>query len=170
MITLDQFTLLTNNSDITSQLASEPYLWDCYGKFPHLIESWNNDAGWSMTIIFDLRDKTVYETSVFDYKNNRAYRMINPDFDKAYHAEALARGVHPDMAWDGMEFIDLELDSDFSQKAKAIVNSEAYDTGIMVQFDLDEKELELLTMLAQEQNKTLDQLVNDILRDNIARM
>ena len=168
MITLDQFTLLTNNGKI----SSERYLWECYGKFSHLIESWDNsDADYSATIVFDLRDKTVYETSVFDYKNNRAYRMINPDFVEAYNAEALARGVHPDQgAWDGVDFTDLELDDDFLEKTAAIAKGEAYNTGIMVQFNLEQKELDLLMMLAQEQNKTVDELVNDILRDSIARL
>lgn len=167
MITLDQFTLLVNNN----QISSEQYLWECYGKFSHLIESWNNSVtGHSTTIVFDLRDKTVYETSVFDYKNNRAYRMINPDYAAAYHAEALARGVEANQAWDGVEFTDLELDDDFLEKATAIIKGQEYNTSIMVQFDLDQRELDLLVMIAQEQNKTLDELVNDILKENIARM
>lgn len=167
MITLDQFTLLSTNSEI----SSERYLWESYGKFSHLIESWNNSPdGYSMSIIFDLRDKTVYETSVSDYKNSRAYRMINPDYAVAYRAEALARGVEANQAWDGVEFTDLELDDDFLEKATAIINGQEYDTSIMVQFDLDQRELDLLLMIAQEQNKTLDELVNDILKENIARM
>jgi len=55
------------------------YTWRCYGLNTYSLDSWNgkhDDGGVSLHITFDTKNQTVFETTVCDYSNNRAYRMI----------------------------------------------------------------------------------------------
>ena len=59
------------------------YGWQCYGSNAYMMDSWNGEQdGHSFTVIFDTKDQTVYEVQAHDYVHNRAYRMINEDFQK----------------------------------------------------------------------------------------
>ena len=87
MITLKQFLELISYK-ITE---STEFQWECYGNNARSIDSWDgNQNGHSLSIIFDTMDQTVYEVQAHDYKNNRAYRVINPDF-----VNALPEAVEP---------------------------------------------------------------------------
>ena len=79
MITMQQF-MDSVNYRITE---GSDFGWQCYGPHAYMLDSWNGEQeGYSFTIIFDTKDQTVYEVQAHDYPNNRAYRMINPDFLK----------------------------------------------------------------------------------------
>ena len=59
------------------------YGWHCYGNDVHMLDSWNGEQdGHSFTVIFDTKTQVVYEVQAHDYVHDRAYRMINPDFQK----------------------------------------------------------------------------------------
>ena len=146
------------------------YCWQCYGSNAHCLDSWNGEQdGHSFTVIFDTKDQTVYEVQAHDYVHNRAYRMINPDFQKKYKKEAKHRDIDKNNAWDDVNYIDLEVDDDFIQKCLAIQAGEDYDTKVSVPLELEDDKMFELMRMAHEQDITLNQLVENILRNMIAK-
>ena len=141
------------------------YGWNCYGHDAHMLDSWNGDQdGHSFTVIFDTKNQTVYEVQAHDYVHNRAYRMINPDFQKKAKKEARKRDVNKDMAWDDVDYVDLETDDDFIQKCLAIKAGEDYDTRVSVPLELENDEMFELMKMAHEQDLTLNEFVEQLLR------
>jgi hypothetical protein len=139
--------------------------WNCYGKDVHMLDSWNGEQdGHSFTVIFDTKNQTVYEVQAHDYVHNRAYRMINPDFQKKAKKEARKRDVNKDMAWDDVDYVDLEADDDFIQKCLAIKAGEDYDTRVTVPLELEDDEMFELMKMAHEQDLTLNEFVEQLLR------
>lgn len=140
------------------------YGWQCYGPDSYQLDSWNGEQdGHSFCIIFDTRDQTVYEVQAHDYVHQRAYRMINPDFQKKNKKEARKRDVNKDQAWDDVNYTDLETDDDFIQKCLAIREGSDYDTRVQVPLTLDDDEMFELMKMAHEQDITLNQLVERLL-------
>ena len=147
------------------------YGWQCYGDNSYALDSWNGvhgKGGYSFSIVFSTKSQKVYEVTVCDYTNDRAYRMINPDFKDANDQEAQSRSVDNDQAWDNVSYIDLEEDDDFIQKCLAIKAGEDYDTRVSVPLDLDDDILFDLMKLAHSQDITLNELVESILEDAIS--
>ena len=144
------------------------YGWQCYGSDAYMLDSWNGDHdGHSFTIIFDTKDQTVYEVQAHDYVHQRAYRMINPDFDKKHRKESKRRDVSKDNAWDDVDYVDLDVDDDFIQKALAIAAGEDYDTSVMMTLDLPDDLLLSAAMEAHKQNITLNDYINKALAEMV---
>jgi hypothetical protein len=144
------------------------YGWQCYGPNVYQLDSWNGNLdGHSFTIIFDSKNQTVYEVQVHDYANQRAYRMINKDFEKKHRKEARRRDVKLDEAWDDVNYVDLEVNDDFIQKCLAIRAGEDYSTDISIPLDLPDDLLLEAAMNAHRQNITLNEYINQALREMI---
>lgn len=141
------------------------FCWQCFGSDVYTLDSWNGDQeGHSISITFDTRTQTVYQAEAFDYKNNRAYRMINPEYVQAYHNEGKQRSSNTNEAWEGVDFVDLETDEDFLEKARAIVAGEDYDTRVSIPLDLPDEVLFDLMKQAHEHDMTLNDYVESIVR------
>ena len=146
------------------------YCWHCYGNDVHMIDSWNGEQdGHSFTVIFDTKTQVVYEVQAHDYVHNRAYRMINPDFQKKNRKEAKKRDIDKNNAWDDVNYVDIEVDDDFFQKCLAIKAGEDYDTRVSVPMDFSDEELLQYMKLAHEQDITFNQLVERALREALDR-
>ena len=146
------------------------YMWQCYGSNAYALDSWNGEQdGHSFTVIFDTKDQTVYEVQAHDYVHDRAYRMINEDFQKKNRKEAKKRDIDKDNAWDDVDYIDLDVDDDFFQKCLAIQAGEDYDTRVSVPMEFSDEELLTYMKLAHEQDITFNQLVEQALREAIDR-
>jgi len=144
------------------------YGWQCYGPDAYMLDSWNGEHdGNSFTIIFDTKTQEVYEAQAHDYVHNRAYRMVNENFQKKMKKEAKHRGVNKNEAWDEVGYVDLEVDDDFIQKCLAIKAGEDYDTRVSVPLTLDDDQMFALMKLAHERDVTLNTLVEMMLRDAI---
>jgi hypothetical protein len=161
MITLKEFMELV---DYKVTEGSE-YCWDCYGHNAYSLSYWNQDHnGHSLCIIFDTRTHEVYEVQACDYKHNRAYRLINPDYKFVYDDEAAGRDVRANEAWDDVDYVDLDVDDDFIQKALAIIAGEDYDTRVSVPVNFTDEELLTYMKQAHERDITFNQLVEEALR------
>ena len=146
------------------------YGWGCYGPNSYSLDSWNGvhgKGGYSFSIIFSTKSQKVYEVSMCDYTNDRAYRMINPKFQKKHDKEAEMRNVNLNEAWDDVDYIDLDVDDDFIQKALAICAGETYDTRVQVPVDFSDEELLQYMKLAHERDVTFNELVEEALRHAI---
>jgi hypothetical protein len=161
MITLKEWMELVDYK-IT---GGSEYQWQCYGRLAQTIDS--DGPHHSVSVVFDRDDQLVYEVTVCDYVNNRAYRMIDPGFKSGHDREAADRNVSADQAWYDVNYIDLEVDADFTQKAMAIKAGEDYDTRVSVPVELDDDLTFELMKLAHERDVTFNKLVEEILREVI---
>lgn len=148
------------------------YGWHCFGYNAYSLDSWNGDQnGHTLSIVFDTRTQEVYQALAYDYSRDRAYRMTNPSYKDAFNTECKDREIL-DCAWeldDGtpVKYIDLETVEDWMEKAWAICNDQEYDTRIQVPLTLPDDALFQLMKLAHEQDLTLNQMVEGLLRDAI---
>ncbi len=141
------------------------YCWQCFGPNAYRLDSWNQDQeGHTVSIVFDTRTQVVYEANAYDYKRKRAYRLINPDYKFAHDDEASGRDVDINQAWDDVNYVDLEADDDFIQKALAIVADEDYDTRVSVPVEFTDDELLIYMKMAHERDMTFNQFVEQALQ------
>jgi hypothetical protein len=163
MITIKEWMELTDYK-ITE---GSDYGWDCYGPYSYTLDSWNGvhgKGGYSFSIVFSTKSQKVYEVSMCDYTNNRAYRMINPKFQKKHATEAEIRNVNLNEAWDEVNYIDLDVDDDFIQKALAIRAGEDYDTRVQVPVDFSDEDLLKYMKMAHDRDMTFNEFIEEALR------
>ena len=147
------------------------YLWNCYGPDSYSLDSWDGrQEGHSFSIIFDTKTQVVYEVQAHDFKNRRAYRIVNPEYLSEMQSEAGQRDCNKTEAWDGVDYVDLDVDDDWIQKALAIAAEEDYDTRVTVPLELDDTEMFTLMKMAHERDLTLNEFVEDILREQLDRL
>jgi len=147
------------------------YGWTCYGSNAYTLDSWNGvhgAGGYSFSIVFSTKSQKVYEVSMCDYTNDRAYRMINPKNQEKHRKEALARDVNLNEAWDCVDYVELDVVDDFIQKALAIRAGETYDTRVQVPVDFSDEELLQYMKLAHDRDMTFNEFVEEALRHAIS--
>ena len=167
MITLKDFMEATNYR-ITE---GSDYGWQCYGHNAYTLDSWNGDIdGHSFSIIFDTSTQEVYEVTAYDYPNDRAYRLINPDYATAHSDEAARRGIDDSQAWDEVAYTELEVVEDYLEKVQGILSGEDYDTRIQVPLTLPDDALFQLMQLAHAADQTLNDFVAIMLKNEIDRL
>ena len=145
----------------------DTYGWQCFGPNSYQLSSWNGvhgAGGYSFNIVFSTKSHKVYEVSVCDYTNNRAYRMIAEDKQKKHRKEAEARNINLNEAWDDVDYIDLDVDDDFIQKCLAIKEGEDYDTRVSVPVDFSDEELLKYMKMAHDRDMTFNDFVEEALR------
>ena len=146
------------------------YGWQCFGSNSYQLSHWNGvhgKGGWSANIVFSTKSQKVYTVEVCDYTNDRAYRIINPDYVKKYNKESKDRGELGNQAWDGVDYIDLEVDDDFIQKFLAIKSGEDYDTRVQLPVDFSDEDLLKYMKLAHERDITFNEFVTQALTEAI---
>ena len=145
------------------------YTWRCYGANAHTLDSWDGDHnGSSFSITFDTKTQEVYEVSAHDYRNDRAYRMIHPDYVDAYRDECRARDSN-DEAWEDVNYVDLDVEEDWLEKAQAIYAGEDYDTRVQLPVDFTDEELLVYMKAAHDRDMTFNAFVEMALREAIDR-
>ena len=146
------------------------YLWDCYGSNTRSIDYTSKYAcGY---VVFDTETQTVYEVSVSPVAaawaiEPKPYRYIDPEHRMSYETEAKDRNVDPNVAWDDTNWVDLETEEDFIDKASKMFVGETFDTRIVVPLDLDNETIIQLSMEAHKRDITLNQMVEELLRELI---
>jgi len=149
------------------------YGWQCYGPNAYCLDSWNGvhgAGGYSFSIVFSTKTQKVYEVSVCDYTNDRAYRMIVENKREKHRNESEDRGVNLNEAWDSVDYVDLDVDDDFIQKCLAIQANEPYDTRVQIEVDFSDEDLLQYMKLAHERDMTFNELVEEALRYAIAEV
>jgi hypothetical protein len=148
----------------------DTYGWQCYGPNAYQLSSWNglhNKGGWSFNIVFSTKTHKVYEVTVCDYTNSRAYRMIAANKLDKHRKEAEAHAVNMNEAWDDVEYVDLDVDDDFIQKCLAIKAGEDYDTRVQVPVDFSDEDLLKYMKMAHERDMTFNEFIEEALRHAI---
>lgn len=142
----------------------DKFTWACFSD-AYILSAWNGDYnGWSFSITFDTVTQVVFMVEACDYKHQRAYRLINPDWVKSFEQYS---PDGRDQAWDDVNYIDLDVDDDWIQKALAIKSGKPYDTRISVPIELEDSEMFKLMTMAHERDITLNKLIEEILWNQI---
>jgi hypothetical protein len=141
------------------------YQWNCFPNARFL--DYESDFA-HVSVIYSTVTQEVYQAEVAIKSDTmpedvRPYRWLNPEFKEAFFDECKERKVKKNKAWDDVKWIDLEVEEDFFEKAKAMFNGQEWNTGIMVPLNLPKEDLYQLMMLAHEKNITLNQMVTEIL-------
>jgi hypothetical protein len=147
------------------------YQWNCYPEARYL--DFESDYAY-VTVLFNTITQEVYEADLSIKreawgKDSAPYRWFNPDYYEAYLSEAKQKNIDPNQAWDDVKWIILETEEDFLEKATAIFNGEKWDTRIQVPLDLDDSLLLKLMLESHKRDITLNQMVEEILRNMIAK-
>jgi hypothetical protein len=143
------------------------YGWQCYGPNAYTLDSWNGvhgKGGYSFSIVFSTKTQKVYEVSMCDYTNDRAYRMIVENKQVKHRKESQSRAVNLNQAWDDVDYVDLDVDDDFFQKALAIKAGEDYENTVSVPIDLPDDLMMFAFRAAHEADMTLNDWMNQMLR------
>lgn len=151
------------------------YLWKCFGPNAYRLDSWsgawtNTTDGYTVSIVFDTVTHTVYEVEAFDYARSRAYRWQNPEYKLAHNTEASERKIDAREAWDNVRFVELDVEEDFLEKARAIVANEEYDTRVQIEVEFSDEELLRYMTLAHNLNITFNELVERALVEKIKEL
>jgi hypothetical protein len=150
MITIKEWMELVDYR-ITEGSDYNPYASRAYA-----LSSWSGDQDrYSFELIFNTDTQEVYCVEACDYANARAYRLINPDY---------VNTPHDMQAWDDVEWIDLEVDDDFIQKALAIKEGKKYGTCIPIPLTLSDEDMLVLFHKTHQADVTVNQYVEDVLR------
>jgi hypothetical protein len=153
--------------------SGSEYCWTCFGPNARYLDcgdSESNDAQFSVSAIFDSVDQTIYSIEAWDYTNDREYRWLNPEFANAFTKESIDRNVDSKESCDGRKFIDLELIEDMYDKIQGIVAGADYDPRVQVPLTLDKEQIYELMHMAHERDITLNQLVEEVLKNEIERL
>jgi hypothetical protein len=157
-------------NDITQHhiVSGSEYLWSCYPD-PHTLDYCNDFA--SLSVVFNKKTQEIYEANVcFEtgpLKDARPYRWLNPDYKDAYFKECKKRGIKKSIAWDDVKYIDLEVEEDFLEKAQAMFEGKPFDSRIKVPLELEDDVMLQLCMEAHKRDITLNQMVEELLRNVI---
>ena len=142
--------------------------WECFGPNTYSLDSWQgniDDSSFSMT--FDTMTQKVYQISMCDYANKVAYQWTDPGYIDAYMNRVSGLSDPRNIAWDKVEYTNTELAEDILVKITAASNGKEYDRRVSVPLEMDEKEMFRLMKMAHERDITLNQLVEEVLKNKI---
>lgn len=165
MITLKQY-LESIEYKIT---GGDEFLWNSFGPNVRSIDC-EALEDFSISALFDTQTQTVYSVEAHDYLNERSYRFINPAYTSFFAAECIERNVDYDVAYDGLCFIDLEVEEDMLEKVSAMVGGREYDERVVIPLDLDKDVIYYLAMMAHERDITLNDLMVEIIQQEIDKL
>lgn len=179
----DKLTLADVDEALEHKISGgSDYQWACYGPNARYLDYTINGLDVTGSVVYDTRTQEVYEACLCNGPEDLAYRWSNPDYYKAHAKEAKKRGVDSTVAWDNVKYEEVDVDS-WIQIALDLVGESPVEeehlladsiewtdderTGANVQIDLPDRELLQLCLMAHERDITLNEMVNNILREYI---
>jgi len=154
-------------SDIIGKLnyritSGSEYKWNCYPS-AKLLDFESEYA--TISVVFNSDKQMVYEiTTAPKNDKHRPYRWIDPDYIDFYIKESNYRGIDTKLAWDDVQYIDLETEEDILKKTEAIFNGENFDTRIEVAIELDDDTWLELAKQAHKHDITINKMVEKVLQ------
>lgn len=145
------------------------YRWNCYPNARFL--EYESDYA-HVSVIFSTVNQEVYEVEISVKRDSWAedmtpYRWLNPDTKDFMIAESEKKKVNWRNAWDNINYIDLDLEEDFFEKAKAIFNGEEFDKRVQMEVDLDDETLLKLAVEAHKRDITINKYIEIVLQNFI---
>ena len=141
------------------------YGWRCYGPNAHVLDSWDGEQdGHSFSVVFDTKTQQVYEVQAHDYQRSRAYRWFNAGCEELYKKECTEHDSVDNEAWDGVDYVTLDVADDWLDKAYAIANGLDYDTRVQIQVEFSDEELLTYMKMAHERDQTFNEFVEEAVK------
>ena len=89
------------------------YRLDCYGPAARFLDFYDDECEpeWHATLVFDRESTRVMEISAYrivDSDPCQPWRWIDPSYRSAYLAECAAHSVSPTVAWDEVDYDEIE--------------------------------------------------------------
>jgi hypothetical protein len=141
------------------------HMWRCFGDNSYTLTSSVLDK-YDVSVIYDTEDQTVFVMEAHDFINNRSYRIFNETFKDLYFDECKVRGIE-DAAYDDVKYIDLDMYSDFAEKAHGIIHGLDYDTRVLMSIDIPDDDLFHMMKAAHTLDITFNEFVEQALTEAI---
>lgn len=147
-------------------VGGSEYQWSCYGPNARYIDYESDYA--HASVIFDTDNQIVYEATISCKEDNDdnlpgPYRIINSLYKEAHDTESKDRNIDTKVAWDKVNWIDIEVVEDFLNKAWSIFNNQPFDRRVEVPIDLDDGEILRLALEAHKRDITLNKMIEHVL-------
>ena len=146
-------------------VSGAEYHWDCYGPNTRYLDFESEYAHGSA--LYDTVTLEVYEANVNDKADNYRYRWLNPQTVDSYIDECKAKGIDYKNAWDSCEWVDLDLEEDFLEKARAVFEGKPFDNRIQVPLELEDDVFLELAKQAHSRDITINKMVELVLQHAI---
>lgn len=131
--------------------SGAPFCWDCYGQNARYYDALTKERTWNASMIADAVTETVFEITLTEDKNDRAWRWINPEYKKAYEAESKEKGFNWKQAWDDVEYKEVskkkilrlieeafaEVKASSSRVFEVLEEKENEDGGLTISYYID---------------------------------
>jgi hypothetical protein len=134
------------------------------GPTAYCLDSWDGEVdGVSSTFCFDPLTQEPVHVTVYDYSKSKAYRLVNQEYHDRHKI------LLDTEAYENVSYIDLEVDDDMLRKLTAIMSYQPYDDRVEVELTLPDDAIFELMKIAHRRDVTLNELVEQMLREEIAR-
>lgn len=143
------------------------YGWNCYPNA--VVTDYTSEFG-EVSVTQNVKNGMIYEiNSITKTPIPKAYRWIDPDFKSVIEQESRERGVDHSIAFDGLTYIDLEVEDDILEKTHAIINGLEFDERIMINLDIDDDLFLHVARMAHKEDITINEMFTKILTEIIER-
>lgn len=144
------------------------YLWQCFGPDCRYLD-FESDHAYG-TCLFDKVDQTVYSVEVSSRDDSiKPYRWLNPLTVDAYKQESIEKNIDFELAYDDTQWVTIDDENDFMEKASAIFQGAEFDPRVNVEVDLSDFEILQLALEAHRRDITINKMVEEILQQVIDR-
>lgn len=153
--------------------GGEQFMWNCYPDARYMSLSSENAE---VSVIYSTVDQTVYEATVdlavgVEASGLSSYRWLDPEWKAAYEAEAKSRNCDPKIAYDDVEWVDLEVEDDFLSKARDMFDGKFdFDKRVQIDIDLPDDLILFIAKKAHELDITFNQYIAQILEHELPKM
>jgi len=145
------------------------YQWNCYGDDAYFLDFKNvQGKACGGAVVNSIGE--VLETHVEVAGEPLCYQWFDKAYREDYLEEARRKNVNPSIAWDSVEFTNLEVEEDFLEKFDAIVHCKEFDRSILIPLNLPDDELLVIFKLAHEAKMTFNDYVIQLLTQEMDRM
>lgn len=146
------------------------YLWHSWEN-ARIIDFQNYKYNAYGSVTHNTKTHEIYEATVYREDENEnligPYRWMNPLYKNQHEEECKKRNIDPKTSWDNQDWIDIEVDSDFIEKATSIFKGQSFDTRIQVPLELDDDVMMRLMLEAHKRDITLNKMVELLLKEEI---
>jgi predicted DNA binding CopG/RHH family protein len=150
------------NYEVTS---GSKHCWNCYGDTAYeYSRDQIDDDRYSISMVFDTIDKTVYELTALDYDQEVQYRWINPKFKNALKAECKSRNFDFYTAFDNAIYNDIDDIYEMLSTASGMLKD---TTTVAISLEMPDDLLSFLSEQAHEVGMPLNQYIESILTEQI---
>jgi hypothetical protein len=101
-------------------VSTSDYIWHCFGDNAVIIEFKDMSDLVYSSVVYNSSDLEIFLISIEVPGQPQAFRWVNPEWQAMYLDECKTRGVDPDVAWDLVNFTNIESEETILEYLKDI--------------------------------------------------